>query len=84
MQDDTLTVSTCGYKTKKMTMFLNTCKNTMGLQFGSNKCVRMHVGKTKNTDLCCIGEVDSWKEELVTDIGGTKYLKGYIHRKCEN
>ena len=75
MQDDTLTVSTCGYKTHKMTTFLNTCTNTMGLQFGSNKCARMHVGKTKNTVLCCIGEVDCWKEELVTDIGGKKYLK---------
>ena len=75
MQDDTLTVSTCGYKTQKITTLLNTCANTMGLQFGSEKCVRMHVGKVQNTDLCCKGEVDSWKEELVTDMGGKKHLK---------
>ena len=75
MQYDTLTVSTCGYKTQKITTLLNTCTSTMGLQFASSKCVRMHVGKTLNENLCCIGQVDSWKKELVTDNEGRKYLK---------
>ena len=64
MQDDTLTVSNCGYKTQKITTLLNTCTSTMRLQFGSSKCVRMHVGKTQSTALCCIGEIDSWRRSL--------------------
>ena len=83
MQDDTLTVSTCGYKTQKITTLLNTCTSTMGLQFASSKCVRMHVGKTQNENLCCIGQVDSWKEELVTDTEGKKYLKDIFEGKVE-
>ena len=73
MQDDTLTVITCGFKAQKKTTLLNTCTSTMGLQFASNKCVRMHVGKTRNENLCCIRQVDSWKKELVTDKEGKKY-----------
>ena len=55
----------------------------MGLQFASSKCVRMHVGKTLNENLFCIGQVDSWKEELVTDNEGRKYLKDIFEGKVE-
>ena len=34
MQDDTLTVSKCGFKTQTVTTLLNTCTSIMGLQFG--------------------------------------------------
>ena len=39
-----------------------------------NRCVRMHIGKTQNKDLCCSGEVDTWKQELITDHDGNKHL----------
>ena len=44
MQDDTLTVSACGIKTHKMNTLINTHASMMGLQFGSEKCVRIHIG----------------------------------------
>ena len=75
MQDDTLSVSTCGYKTQNITTLLNTCTSKMGLQFGINKCVRMHIGKTHNMYLCCNGDVDSWEQEVITEKGGKKYLE---------
>ena len=46
MQDDTLAVSQCGNKTIQMNNFLNTHTNIMGLQFGRDKCVKLHVGKS--------------------------------------
>ena len=48
MQDDTLGISTCGIKAKQMNQFLNTRTNLMNLQFGSEKCVKMHIGKEHN------------------------------------
>ena len=55
----------------------------MGLQFASSKCVRMHMGKTRDKNLCCTGQVDSWKDELVTDNDGRKYLKDIFNGKVE-
>ena len=34
MQDNTLAISTCGFKTLQMNSFINTRTNIMGLQFG--------------------------------------------------
>ena len=49
MQDDTLGISECGYKTRAMNEFLNYRTNLMNLQYGSTKCVKMHIGKTHET-----------------------------------
>ena len=60
MQDDTLGVSVCGFKSRKMNNFLNTRTNIMGLQFGSDKCEKMHIGKRHvNTNICVDSEVDN-------------------------
>ena len=67
MQDDTLSISACGYKTNKMNTLLNTCSSIMGLQFGSEKCVKMHIGKNHNKEKCGKGIVDSWKTEIKGD-----------------
>ena len=48
MQDDTLTISKCGIETKSMNSIVNTCTSLMGLQFGSDKCVKMHIGQNDN------------------------------------
>ena len=66
MQDDTLAISTCGYNTRKMTSFLNTRTNLMCLQFGRDKCVKMHVRKKHNLEKCGDVSVDAWSESLVT------------------
>ena len=84
MQDDTLTVSLCGKKTKEMNNLLNTCTSSMGLQFGSDKCVKMHVGKSHIYN-CENGEVDSWEETLVTNTDKSKIVedvyKGRVNMK---
>ena len=38
MQDNTLGVSKCGFKSQVMNQFLNTRTSIMNLQFGSKKC----------------------------------------------
>ena len=43
----------------------------------------MHVGKAQSTALCCIEEIDSWKEELVTDDEGRKHLQDVYKGKVE-
>ena len=75
MQDDTLSVSTCGYKTTKINNLVNTRTNIMGLQFGREKCVKMHIGKTKNLDICIGSEVDSWREIITKNEDDKKLIR---------
>ena len=49
MVDDTLGVSLCGYKTNKMNDFLNTRTKLMNLQYGCDKCEKLHIGKKNKT-----------------------------------
>ena len=75
MQDDTLAISTCGYKTRKMTSFLNTRINIMSIQFGQEKCVTMHIGKKHNIEICGDVSVDDWSEKLMTSSAQTEQLQ---------
>ena len=61
MQDDVLTITKCGKDSKTMNTFLNTRSRIMGLQFGAEKCEKMHIGKYENKLICCDLEVDKWK-----------------------
>ena len=45
MVDDVLSISDCGYKTRRMNAFLNEKTAVKRLQFGLDKCHVMHVGK---------------------------------------
>ena len=75
MQDDTLGVSECGFKSRKMNSFLNTRTKIMGLQFGSEKCEKMHIGKKlPNPNICTDFEVDIWKDNLSKDVNGNNCL----------
>ena len=74
MIDDTLGISVCGVKTQKMNEFLNIRTSLMNLQFGCEKCEKMHVGKTKNTDICPPITIDSWEEKVAENEDGEKYL----------
>ena len=58
MVGDTLGISECGLKTKSMNQFLNTQTNLMNLQFGNEKCVKMHIGKKHNQIICSDMTVD--------------------------
>ena len=73
MVDDTLGVSLCGYKTKQMSEFLNTRTKLMNLQFGCNKCEKLHIGKKQYKDICPTIPIDSWKKK--------NYLKTLIVKK---
>ena len=75
MQDDTLSISACGIKTTQMNSFINTRTNIMGLQFGRDKCVKMHVGKKHNTNICSNCKVDAWRDIVVTNEEGKEELR---------
>ena len=67
--------SSCGYKSTLMNNFLNTRTNIMNLQFGTNKCEKMHIGKNHNQDICSRLSVDTWKKIVIEDDKKKKYLK---------
>ena len=67
MQDDTLGISVCGVRSKQMNQFLTTRTAIMKLQFGQDKCEKMYIGKTYNSDICPEMSVDSWKEKLIVN-----------------
>ena len=47
----------------------------MGLQFGSDKCVKMHIGKNYITDICGKGKLDAWVDELGKNRGRRRNIK---------
>ena len=67
MVDDLFTISICGYKTNLMNIYINTKTAMKKLQFGTSKCVKMHVGRTCNQILCNDLFVDGWKVQVISD-----------------
>ena len=59
MIDDLACVSTCGIETIKANSYINAKSNMKKLQFGQDKCHKMHVGKKKI--YCPDLFIDSWK-----------------------
>ena len=58
-----------------MSEFLNRRTNLMNLQFGCQKCDKMHIGKKQNDDICPTLTIDSWDEEVIKEDGGGTKLK---------
>ena len=84
MQDDTLGISLCGYKSQKMNAFMNTQTNLMGLQFGRDKCQSMHIGKRhRNSDICKDSKVDAWEDIVVKDELIDKYVGKEVMKRVE-
>lgn len=83
MQDGTLTISVCGNETKKINKLLNTQASIMGLQFGVEKCVKMHIGKNHNQDICGKGKVDSWKETIVKTKEGQNKIEDVFDEEAD-
>ena len=65
--DDVFAISACGYKTEKMNQYINHKTALKKLQFGTSKCVKLHVGRTCNESQCNDLYVDGWKVEVLTD-----------------
>ena len=51
-----------------MNAFLNTKTNMKKLQYGVQKCFKMHVGKTCIKEMCPDLEVDGWKLVTVSEV----------------
>ena len=70
MVDDLLVVTECGYKATMANAFINTKSNLKKLQFGTEKCHKMHIGREKVDEICPDLYVDGWElgevYELVT------------------
>ena len=67
MVDDLLTISECGYNTSLMNNFINVKTATKRLQFGTDKCIKMHIGKSNSDVLCKDCYVGNWKIDAVTE-----------------
>ena len=65
--DDLLTISSCGFKTTQMNQYLNSKTAEKRLQFGTSKCIKLHVGRSCNDALCGDTYVDGWNVDVVTD-----------------
>ena len=65
MVDDLLTISECGFKTNLMNQFINFKTGTKRLQFGTYKCIKMHVGQADV--LCKDLHVGGWETGVHTD-----------------
>ena len=62
MVDDLLCVSECGFKTKSLHAYLTFKTESKKLQFGAQKCKKLHVGKRIEAFKCQKLKVDLWKE----------------------
>ena len=61
MVDDELVISKCGHKSALATEHHNTQSNLKKLQFGQDKCVKVHVGR--QTKVCTENIIDTWSVE---------------------
>ena len=59
MIDDLLSIAECGVESVMSNAFLNSKTNVKKLQFGGDKCFKLHIGKKKH--ICPELHVDSWK-----------------------
>jgi hypothetical protein len=50
--DDLFTISTCGFKTSMLNNFITSKTAMKRLQFGTEKCIKLHIGKSCNETLC--------------------------------
>ena len=84
MVDDALAITECGFKTTMMNSYLNTKTKIKKLQYGVDKCFKMHVGKQCNSDICPDLHVDSWKMKTVNEVetGGNKLVG--LHERSGN
>ena len=69
MVDDTLIPSYCGPNSAMATAHHNSMTNIKKLQFGENKCIKMHIGC--KTSICPQNIIDTWGQGSNTDVTKT-------------
>ena len=79
MVDDAIAVTECGNKACMMNTYLNTKTAIKQLQYGVQKCFKMHVGKACIKEVCPDLYVDGWKMKTVTEVetGSCKQVEEY-------
>ena len=66
--DDLLTISECGVKTNLLNQYINFKTGSKRLQFGTSKCIKMHVGNSDSISLCKDLHVGEWNINGNTDL----------------
>ena len=62
MVDDLICISECGHRSAMMNEYISYKTNSKKLQFGGEKCKKLHVGKVKDDFRCQDLAVDKWAE----------------------
>ena len=76
MIDDLLCVTECAFKTTSANAFITFKTDSKKLQFGANKCKKMHVGRKHENLQCQELKVDNWEEvEIRNDETGKENIK---------
>ena len=65
MVDDIVTISECGHKTAAINAFIDTKASCKKLQFGVQKCKKLHIGKTKSNIKCQNLKIGEWNVKNV-------------------
>ena len=63
MLDDLISISECGHQTAMVNSYIKLKTATKKLQFGAEKCKKMHIGKTKEEYKCQNLFIDKWEEK---------------------
>ena len=76
MVDDLLCISECGHKTAMVNAYINHKTSSKKLQFGVNKCKKLHVGHSQVDYKCQDLIVENWDEvEMKNDVTGELEMK---------
>ena len=69
-------ISECGHETAMVNAYINHKTSSKKLQFGTEKCKKLHVGHTKEEFKCQDVRVENWTElEMKNDISGEMEMK---------
>ena len=81
MVDDLFLMAGCGLPSALLNAFINAKTNTKKLQFGADKCHKLHVGR--KSDLCPDLFIDQWKmvetEQIETGITSHEEVPDEVH-----
>ena len=81
MVDDQIGIAECGLDSALSTCHLNTQTNIKKLQYGQNKCHKLHVGHSNH--LCTHDFIDTWKlekDETIASILDLVDIEGQKHQ----
>ena len=84
MMDDLLGISECGYKTKSLNAFLTFKTDSKKLQFGVQKCKKLHIGKSFEEFKCQSLKINNWEEiEVINEETGIDDIEDVCNEPVE-